>query len=222
MVLVGQAVERADGPEHPEVLGARALDEHRDPAASSSATISPSAWAPVASSTWRSGRRRITTSDVGDRGELGEEPLGGTEEERAVEAVGDDVVAEEPSASVDWSTVMSSGSGSAIADVRACDRRAARGWRRRAMPSSTATMRSKAIVAAAVSTSTTASERVERSTARTLWTSTIRTAVTISTPASAASGISDDERPAEQHDERSSTTAWTIAARRGSGRRRGR
>ena len=45
------------------------------------------------------------------------------------------------------------------------------------------------IVAAAVSTSTSASERVDVSTARTLCVSTIRTAVTINTPASAASGI---------------------------------
>ena len=44
-------------------------------------------------------------------------------------------------------------------------------------------------VATAVRTSTTASPRVERSTARTLETSTIRTAVAMSTPARAASGI---------------------------------
>ena len=53
---------------------------------------------------------------------------------------------------------------------------------------------------AAVSTSTRASERVECRTARTLWMSTMRTAVTISTPASAANGILATRSTAEVHD----------------------
>ena len=101
---------------------------------------------------------------------------------------------------MDWSTVMSSGRGTAVTVVVRATARSAR-IAASAMPSSTATMRSKAIVAVAVITSTTASGRVARTTARTLWISTIRTAVSISTPASAASGISDDERSREQNDE---------------------
>src|SRR2546429_294366 len=58
-----------------------------------------------------------------------------------------------------------------------------------AMPISTATIRSNATVATAVSTRTSASDRVETSSDRTLRTSTMRTAVTISTPANAAMGM---------------------------------
>ena len=62
VALVGEAVECADGFEDAQVLGAGALEEHGDVAVlRARLTISPSAWAPVASSTWRSGRRRITT-----------------------------------------------------------------------------------------------------------------------------------------------------------------
>ena len=101
VALVGEAVEGADGFEDPQVFGPGAFEQHGDVAVlRARSTISPRAWAPVASSTCRSGRRRITTCDVGDGGELGEEPLGGAEEQGAVEAVGDDVLAEQRVSSV--------------------------------------------------------------------------------------------------------------------------
>ena len=81
------------------------------------------------------------------------------------------------------------------------------------MPSSTATMRSKAIVAPAVIARTNASERVENRTARTLWTSTIRIAVSMSTPASAASGIRATSEPPARTT-RTRTSEWTIAETR--------
>ncbi|MNW60663.1 hypothetical protein D3C74_386660 [compost metagenome] len=58
-------------------------------------------------------------------------------------------------------------------------------------PICTASMRSTATVTTAVTTSTTASARVEVSTARRVATETIRTAVTMRTPASAASGMAE-------------------------------
>ena len=67
-----------------------------------------------------------------------------------------------------------------------------------------ATMRLTATVATAVSTSTTASDRVDRSTDHTFDGSTIRTAVTMSTPARAASGIRATNDPA------TSTTARRV------------
>ena len=90
-----------------------------------------------------------------------------------------------------------------------------------ATPISTATMRSNAMVAAAVSTSTSASERVERRIERTLCTSTMRTAVTISTPASAATGsvATSARRRDDDQDERE---RMHDRGERGCGRRRGR
>jgi hypothetical protein len=74
-------------------------------------------------------------------------------------------------------------------------------------------MRSNAIVTLAVRTRTTASDLVERSTALTLWGSTIFTAVTIRTPASAARGIFATSVPATSTT-RTSTKACTIAETR--------
>ena len=65
----------------------------------------------------------------------------------------------------------------------------------------------------AVTTSTIASLRVARSTARTLCGSTMRTAVTISTPASAASGIFDTSDP-PRYTTATRTSACTTAATR--------
>ena len=62
MVFVGQPVERADGLENSaQSSGFGPFNNTVIPRRSSSATISPSAWAPVASSTWSWGKRRITT-----------------------------------------------------------------------------------------------------------------------------------------------------------------
>ena len=130
------------------------------------------------------------------RGELGQEALRGAEEEGAVEAVGEDVLLEQLVLLVGGRPrrrpARATRSAVAVA-FRATARSASSAAT--ATPISTATMRSKATVAAAVSTSTAASARVERSTMRTPWTSTIRHAVTISTPASAASGISATSAP---------------------------
>ena len=70
-----------------------------------------------------------------------------------------------------------------------------------ASPSSMATMRLNATVATAVSTRTNASRCVERSTAHAFDGSTIRTAVTIYTAASAASGILGHQRTGGQDDD---------------------
>ena len=82
-----------------------------------------------------------------------------------------------------------------------------------AMPTSTARMRSKRTVVAAVTTRMNASPPVERSTARTLCRSTIRTAVTISTPASAANGMAPTGAP-RNSTTTSSTKAWITDASR--------
>ncbi len=57
------------------------------------------------------------------------------------------------------------------------------------MPMPTAMIKSNETVIAAVTRNTTASERVDPTTLRTVETETIRAAVTISTPESAASGM---------------------------------
>lgn len=68
-------------------------------------------------------------------------------------------------------------------------------------------------MATAVSTRTTASERVDRTIARSAPASTMRTAVAISTPASAASGILET-RGAAAKTITARTAAWVRAARR--------
>ncbi len=91
-----------------------------------------------------------------------------------------------------------------------------------ASPIPTATMRSKDTVMTAVTTNAIASARVDRRTERTVMTLTIRTAVTNSIPASAASGIRPTS-PETASTNSSSTAAWTIAderLRRGHRRRR--
>ena len=94
--------------------------------------------------------------------------------------------------------MTASGISSAMnADDRATARKAR--MAATAIPTSTARMRSNRTVVAAVTTRMNASPPVERSTARTLGTSTMRTAVTISTPASAASGMAPTGPPEEQH-----------------------
>ena len=65
------------------------------PRDSSSSTISPNAWAPVASSDLHLGESQDHDPHVADGGELGEEALRGAEEQRAVEAVDDDVLAQQ-------------------------------------------------------------------------------------------------------------------------------
>lgn len=77
----------------------------------------------------------------------------------------------------------------------------------------TATMRSNDTVITAVTTNASASARVERRIARTVPACTMRTAVTISTPARAASGIMPTG-PEAASTTTSSTTAWKIAAMR--------
>jgi len=74
-------------------------------------------------------------------------------------------------------------------------------------------MRSNASVTAVVVTSTTASLRVAWMTARTLWGSTMRTAVTMSTPASAAIGMRATSGPATITTARSMTACTTAATR---------
>ena len=133
-------------------------------------------------------------------GELGQEPLRGPEEQRAVQSVDDDVLVEKPSLFHIGDRLVEAERGSISAPLFRAT------WRRAnntatATPISTATMRSNAIVAVAVSSNTRASERVERSTARTLWISTIRIAVAINTPASAGDGDLRDETTSEEHNE---------------------
>ena len=78
--------------DQPEVLGAHGRQQHRDPAVLEVLDQVPSACAPVLSKIRRRPSRRITTSHVADLGQLEQEALRGAEEERAVEAVGDDVL----------------------------------------------------------------------------------------------------------------------------------
>ena len=77
------------------------------------------------------------------------------------------------------------------------------------MPMSTAMMRSTETVMAAVTTNATASARVDRTIERTVATCTMRTAVTMRTPDSAASGIAPTG-PAATSTIASSTRAWTT------------
>ena len=78
-------------------------------------------------------------------------------------------------------------------------------------PIATATIRSNDTVITAVRRNATASERVDRSTERMVARCTIRTAVTISTPASAASGMRPTG-PAATRTTRSRTAEWKSAA----------
>ena len=99
----------------------------------------------------------MTTCTPSHRGELGEEALRGAEEERAVEAVGDDVLVEQrrPPRRASRRRTRSAPFGDRVRVAR--DARSASSAAT-AIPISTATMRSNATVAAAVSTSTTASD----------------------------------------------------------------
>ena len=206
MVVVGQPVEGAHRLQDPEVLGAHALEQDGDPPPLEVVDD-------VAEGV---GGRGVEALDVGepqddhphvpDRGELLEEPLGHGEEERAVDPVDEHVVVDRPEP-VDVVAVGRRSSPDRRSDVKVALR--AR-WRRAsppatARPSSMATMRLTATVATAVSTSTAASDRVERSTDHTFDGSTIRTAVTMSTPARAASGILATRDPA------TSTTARRVS-----------
>ncbi len=78
-------------------------------------------------------------------------------------------------------------------------------------PIATATIRSNDTVITAVRMNATASERVDRSTERMVARCTIRTAVTMSTPASAASGMRAD-RPRGDEDDEEQDAAWKSAA----------
>ena len=60
--LMRQSPDRANRPQDLQVLRADALDQHSDVAvAARSSTISPSAFAPVASRAWIGDMRRMTT-----------------------------------------------------------------------------------------------------------------------------------------------------------------
>ena len=133
------------------------------------------------------------------------------EEQRPLEPVGDDLLVEQGAllggvvvapalgraASRDPSTSASVSSRSAVVFAS---------WRRASapavtMPSTTAVARSSTTVARKVRASTKASLREARTRARRLDTSTIRTAVAMSTPASAASGIHPTTgREGQHHD----------------------
>ena len=84
------AVERA------VVLGPGAFEQDGDAAAFELGDDLFERAAPVASSTWRSARRRITTFTSPTSVSCGEELLRGAEEQRAVDAVDDDVLVEQP------------------------------------------------------------------------------------------------------------------------------
>jgi hypothetical protein len=64
MALVVQSVERPHGDHDPAVLGPRALRSTVMPGASSSATISPRACAPVASSIWTRDIRGVQLTNM--------------------------------------------------------------------------------------------------------------------------------------------------------------
>ncbi len=109
-------------------------------------------------------------------------------------------------------SMSAGGSGSRSKDVLSATARSASSDAS-ATPTPTAITRSNTTVAAAVVSSSTASPRVERTIRATVPNSTIRTAVTIRTPASAASGIRAS-RPASANTETSRTTLWTTVATR--------
>ena len=199
VVLVREPVECSDGAEEPEVVGARTFDQHGDPACFELRDDLRERLGAGRVEHLEVGEAQDHDLHVGDCGQLGEESLRGAEEERAVDAIADDAVAQQRLLRQRRRCLRRSpASFTALADlaILSSARIAAS-----AMPSSTATMRSKAIVAPAVSASTNASERVEKSTARTLWTSTMRIAVSMSTPASAASGIRATSEPPDEDDE---------------------
>ena len=72
---MGEVVERADRAEHRRCSGDAPFISTVIPRCSRSAMISPSACAPVASSTWSCGQAQDHDADVADVGELGQEPL---------------------------------------------------------------------------------------------------------------------------------------------------
>lgn len=168
---MGQPVESADRFQHPDVLGAGPLEQHGDAPAFELGDDLAKRLRPGGVEHLQVGEPQDRDLGGGHGRQLGEEALGGAEEQGAVESVGDDALVEE-----------SAGAGRLV--VRCVDGlgggagregHLAQGEHRAAaaIPISTARMRSKATVATAVSARTAASERVERRTARTLCISTI-------------------------------------------------
>jgi hypothetical protein len=95
MVLVGEAAESADGSEDFEVFGTGAFEEDSYAASfkfGDDVTERLGASGVEHLELWEAQDHH---ADIGDAGELGEEPLGGTEEQGAVEAVGDDAFGHE-------------------------------------------------------------------------------------------------------------------------------
>ena len=155
------------------------------PRASSRLIVSARTEAPVASSDATRDMPQDDDADVADLRDLEQEGVGGTEEQRPVQAVGDDVLVDERLLLVGVVAVV---------ERDLVEPRRARHLLQREAPATmnprmTAVTRSRAMVAAAVMTRTAASPRVERSSALRLETSTIWMAVASRTPASAASGI---------------------------------
>ena len=95
VVLAGEVVERADGPEEPLVLGSRALEQHGDVAVLEVGDDLAERLGAGGVEDLQVGQPQDHDPDVGDLGQVGEEALGGAEEQRAVDAVGDDVLAEQ-------------------------------------------------------------------------------------------------------------------------------
>ena len=95
MVFARQVLERAHGSEQPLVLGSRTLQQHGDvPTLQIGDDLGQRVGAGRVEHL-QIGKSQDHDADVGDSGEVVEEPLRRSEEQRAVDAIGDDVFAEE-------------------------------------------------------------------------------------------------------------------------------
>ena len=92
---MGEVVERTDRAQDAEVLGRRALEQHRDAAALESLHDRSERLGAGGVEHLELREPQDHHPDVGHGGELGEEPLRGAEEQGAVEPVGDDVLGEQ-------------------------------------------------------------------------------------------------------------------------------
>ena len=159
VVLVGEEVEGADCSQHLDVLGAWSFEQHRDVTRLELGHDLTEGLRTGGVEHLELGEAEDDDPHVRDSSEFGEESLGRTEEQCAVDAVRHDVFCEQCGLGFGGDFARWGHAGFADQWIGRATARNARSAAT-AIPSSTATMRSNAIVAAAVRPKTSASDRV--------------------------------------------------------------
>jgi len=95
MPLVGEAIQCSNGSKGPQVLRSRAFDENGDVARLEFGDDLAERVGARGVEHLNVGKTQDHDSNVGDCGELGQEPLRGAEEKCSVEAIGHDVLVQE-------------------------------------------------------------------------------------------------------------------------------